>query len=539
MIETEAAVSEPQADEAGGSRRRYDGLYLYVPFVAAVALTFASSPDDTLITLRYAYNLLHGHGLVFNPRQHVNGATSPVGVVLGVVALLLPGGYTLLKAKLLSLLFGFLTVRAGRRLLELLDLDRKLYVTGLVALGLSSPIAFAAATGLETTVASFAVASLVVEVMSGRAFRRPAWAVLAAALAVAARPEAIALVALMAAVALFQREHPWPRRMLFLAGGAGMEAVLVAWNQLYYGSLVPNTYQAKHTPQVLAFHEGLHYLATALYPGYYSPGLIHRVGQVLLIGLELLILAGALSILLRRRRATFVLAPVVAQALFILDTGGDWMTGARFLEPVAPELVAVALIGATALAPHGSTGWRRTTVPVAGGLLVLATAFSYVPAAGRAPVTGLAHGLSTYDLVAHGDYGLSTAWANQTALLACAPNGSLVGDTEVGYSGFADERLRILDLRGLTNRPIAYDAPRKDRGDVGVVVPDWTQPNSVVGKVILEDRPVLVVTLDHGGAPTVLDHHYRLLGTHRYQGGTTFYVYERSDMHCPAPAFKG
>jgi hypothetical protein len=97
--------------------RRTRALLLYLPFAFAVVLAFAYSPDDAFITLRYAYNLLHGHGPVFNVGEHVNGSTSPAGLALGVVALATPGGYALFKLKCLSLLFAFLTVRAGGRLL--------------------------------------------------------------------------------------------------------------------------------------------------------------------------------------------------------------------------------------------------------------------------------------------------------------------------------------------------------------------------------------------------------------------------------------
>jgi len=51
------------------------GLFLYLPFAFTAALTFAMQTDDPFITLRYAWNLVHGHGPVFNMGERVQGYT--------------------------------------------------------------------------------------------------------------------------------------------------------------------------------------------------------------------------------------------------------------------------------------------------------------------------------------------------------------------------------------------------------------------------------------------------------------------------------
>ena len=65
--------------------------------------------DDAFISLRYAANLLAGHGLVFNPGERVEGFTSPLWT------LLLAGfgacGFDLLEAaRALGLLCSILTL---------------------------------------------------------------------------------------------------------------------------------------------------------------------------------------------------------------------------------------------------------------------------------------------------------------------------------------------------------------------------------------------------------------------------------------------
>ena len=94
-----------------------DAALLYLPFLASVSRTFASSSDDPFITLRYAANLVHGFGPAFNQGQHVQGFTSPLHPVVAVLAYLVPGGDDLLKLKLASLLFGLLAIREAGLLL--------------------------------------------------------------------------------------------------------------------------------------------------------------------------------------------------------------------------------------------------------------------------------------------------------------------------------------------------------------------------------------------------------------------------------------
>ena len=55
---------------------------LYGSFAVGVVLTFCYSSDDPFITLRYAANLVHGLGPVYNPGQHVEGFTSPLHLLL-------------------------------------------------------------------------------------------------------------------------------------------------------------------------------------------------------------------------------------------------------------------------------------------------------------------------------------------------------------------------------------------------------------------------------------------------------------------------
>jgi len=558
-LERQSQVTPPSGQGSGSTgdvdqwglrlRRPMSGrtraLLLYTPFVFAVALTFAYSPDDAFITLRYAYNLLHGHGPVYNPGDHVNGSTSPAGLALAIVALAIPGGYTLLKLKLLSLLFAFLTVRAGGRLLDTFNWPGGFLYVGLPLMGFSPAIAFAAATGLETTVASFAITSLVLTLRSPRV-KYERRAVAYGALAVFARPEAILAVSFIAVAALcIERSVPWFRRVRWwLLGPLLVEVVLLGWNRLYYGAWVPNTYLAKESSIGAALHSGLKYLFFGDLPNSYTEGIHLWIAGALAVGLDALLIVGAVAAAIRYRTYGYIVAAALAQVLFVLKSGDDWMKVARFLEPVEPCLIVLQLLGAAVLfgwivervhrsrVESKSTGEKTTgnldlvVGAVLLGGLVMGTCFAFIQ---NDPVWTL-QGVSDQALVSHsGDQPYSSVWAEEPRLFACARAGQLVATTEAGYGPFVDERLPVLDLRGLTNREIAETAPSSLKSNVGVIDTDWYSPTSPVGEVVLQERPVLIVTVNGPPVRRALDGEYRLIET---QDALGLRVYARVGTAC-------
>ena len=70
-------------------------------FVNAAGL-FATSVDDAYISLRYAWNLVDGNGLVWNPGEYVEGFSNPVFTLLCALPIWL-GMDGLLGAKLIGL----------------------------------------------------------------------------------------------------------------------------------------------------------------------------------------------------------------------------------------------------------------------------------------------------------------------------------------------------------------------------------------------------------------------------------------------------
>lgn len=202
--------------------------------------------DDSFISLRYARNLVDGHGLVFNPGERTEGFTNMSWTLLGAACLRL-GLPALLVWQVLGALAG-------------VALTAQTFFLGLSA-GLSRAGAFAAAalvassttlhawsaSGLEMTAFASLVAAAVQCWLLDR--RYAAYGLLG--VAQWTRPEA----ALVAAILFFVRvresrsDEPADRRVKNAATEALAFAfpfvALLGLRLWYYGSTVPNTYLVK------------------------------------------------------------------------------------------------------------------------------------------------------------------------------------------------------------------------------------------------------------------------------------------------------
>lgn len=197
--------------------------------------------DDAYITLRYVRNLLDGHGLVYNPSEHVFGATCPLYVlILAGVGKLLPNvpletlavrlnvvpfvGMGLLAFALLRQWTGRYWVAAG----------------GAAALLLNARLLAIGAGGME---AYFFVCFVLACLHQANA-KRSALAGFLAGLATLTRPEGVLLIPILAWVFRHGRKH-------LLVGGASYGLATLPWAAFawfYYGSIIPQSVKAKAAP---------------------------------------------------------------------------------------------------------------------------------------------------------------------------------------------------------------------------------------------------------------------------------------------------
>jgi len=410
--------------------------------------------DDAYISFRYAENLAHGQGLVFNPGERVEGYTNLLWVVL-LAGLHRLGADTPRAAYLLSLLLGAITIALvsvwPARLAPLLQglaraegkvrpwVDRPGLVVwgaaGALLLGCSHAFAFHAVQGLETTLMAVLV-SVALLALNPRS-RRPGWVSAAAfVLAMLTRPEGLLLFLVVAAAFALSLENTSRRARFheFVPCAAALAAYgcFLAWRVWYYGTLVPNTFFAKRAALAADVASGIAYVADWVVGG---------SGAVVAVACLVIALVLGCRVVLAW---PFLLLGVHAAA--VVTTGGDFFPLGRFFVPLAP-LAAVLAALACVLIP--ALLWRSSGAPRP---LVWAVQGVAMLAAGAAlAVPGLHQAGS-----AEAEYAQFTGkWVHLGRVLKGAlPAGTTIALSPVGaipyFSG-----LPTIDILGLTDAHVA------------------------------------------------------------------------------------
>jgi hypothetical protein len=410
--------------------------------VAAVlfmgAWKFASYQDDAFIYFRYADNLVHGQGLVFNAGDRVEGFTSPLWM------LLLAGTTAIHVSPILAA--GVLgTLSAAAVVLLSVEDARVCGPPGLtaalapVALAAWIPLHLWAASGLETCLFTALLFAAFASYRATALAQRPPGVTLGVLLALAflARPEgALAVLAIGGAVAL--KRHARSTAAVLLPPLVAA-TLLVAARAAYYRDVLPNPFYAKLGGTLEHAALGARYVArfVAAAPlSWFLPVLLSRRARTSLPG------AGASAALF------------VVWLLHILRTGGDYFQYFRFMVPVAPLVFALGAHGAWHLCQRLH---RLGSVAAPCAIAVAVVALQYNP------------------IVNHPQHGLewATRWAKLGRTLGRAlPPGTTVAAPNIGAVGYYS-KLPIADLLGLVDRELAR-RPRTMRateplgpGDVG------------------------------------------------------------------------
>jgi hypothetical protein len=532
-----ASLAKRFRRDGPGAPRWERRLLLYAPFTVMIVLTGAHTEDDAFITLRYAANVLNGHGPVFNVGERVQGFSSPLHLLAMVFVVATPGAHALLKAKLASLVFGFLTVREGGELVTRCRLPRWGERTAFVLIGSSVVLAIASSNGLETTLFAWLITLLVRQLLDGRAFASTHSCVLTATVAAAAtltRPEGVLIVVTLAVTAVIvERDLTMWNRCRWAVPALAVSVASVLASAVYYGDPLPNTYYAKNGPVARSVWDGLGYVGRVLQP---DVGLYRKLALVAsaVMMFQLLLLAlGAMSIVTRHRRLAYLLAVVAAEVAFVLKAGGDWMDGSRFMAPVVVPLVLVEVIGLVALVR--AVPATKFVALLSSGALLLAVALPLYKL--HLPVWR-ATGASDAALELKGGESSYALWADLPKLLSCAPRGATLATNEIGHLGYARQDLDIIDVAGLTDRVIAHDTPTRFKTNAGVDELHWaTSASSAIRKRIVRSMPDVIAFVDQGATTTrsLLKGRYERVARYRYPPSVLTIFARRDSGVCPNP----
>jgi hypothetical protein len=348
---TIAGYPGPLASQSCSDSRRRTGVPIAFWAIVAVFLGYAacfiyrtsftidgeryfSLFDDAMVSMRYARNLAHGLGLVWNPgTQPVEGFTNPLWVAYMAAIHLLPlsPAKTSLIIQLTAAALLTMNLFLVRQMALRVSEGSEPVALGAVLLTASYlPINNWSLQGMEVSVLIVVVGTCMCQVLrtiDDRRFRRSPYVLLGVSTLV--RPD---MVVPLAGLMLFCVVTDSANRWKHLAWGAAallfFVALQTAFRLWYFGDILPNTYYLKMTgyPAILRIIRGAFVLARFIWKF-----------NALLFALPFLLVVGQ-----RDRRTSLLLWMLVVQMLYSIYVGGDaweyWGGSNRFVCIAMPGL---------------------------------------------------------------------------------------------------------------------------------------------------------------------------------------------------------
>jgi len=429
--------------------------------------------DDGFIFFRYAENLAHGLGPVFNPGEHVEGFSSPLWTfVLAFCSVVIP------DLELVSRCLGYVcalglvgTVAAGLRTRLRDEIRPDLYSVPVLLVCLP-PVVFYGFSGMDHPLFALMVTAAMVSSLADGELGAPGVRTFVlVVLATLARPEGI-----LAGLCIYtylrlrvtESTHPGSTQRLLksLVLYAMFLSVVLGARYLYFGQLLPNTYNAKvASVTVQRLMQGGSYLFRAAVA--FSPVLF------------LCCIAGAV---MRVRRivpppgVSLLFGWLLLYGSYVVYVGGDHFPMFRFLLPVIPALIL--LLGLLWFQAFGGLSGpvfqaSRIALPVA---LLVAAALCQSMEGERA----------------RREPRLAEKWADRGRWLAGhTPPDAVLATTSVGAIGFFSGRT-VVDMLGLTDTTV---------GKQGRIYPDAAHGHARFHTDYIFDRAPDLVVYYRTGSP--------------------------------------
>jgi hypothetical protein len=374
--------------------------------------------DDAMISMRYAANLAHGHGLRWNTQgPEVEGYSNLLWTAVMAVPHLAGVGLdqTSLVMMMLAAVVLLLELLAVRALVDRLLPGRTAPgMAAMVLVGFHYSLVFWTLRGMEVGIVSLELVLAMLaamDVVAARAGALPRLAALVGALLLTRDDTLLACVLIWLFLA-WQVPAPRRTRVLAVSGGAiaAVLAVHTAFRVGYYGSALPNTYYLKLAgiPLSQRLLRGSITTATTI---------VNETWLVLLL---------AVVALVRRARlqpvAVLLAAEFLAFAAYTTYVGGDaWEYfgfSDRYLATAAPLLAVLAVSGLADL--RALPQERRNRVALLVVALAVVVAALQLPGS---PVAYSGPGVDPQNSIVRAVLALSSALVAAIALRAPAPAG--------------------------------------------------------------------------------------------------------------------
>lgn len=396
--------------------------------------------DDGYISMRYAYNLAHGNGLVFNPGDRVEGFTN-LGWTLVMTAVHLVSSDLQLNLFIVSLLnltvnliliaavFHYLARAAGR-------------LPAVLCAGILSvfpPLVTWGAGGMETPLQTLLIFLALKPLLPGGYGKT--WLTLPLlGLAYIVRPDSalfIGAAGLWLLLAAAKGEIKWSHLLIGAACAAGVIALTAVFRLSYYGDIFPNTYYLKAPSGMESVSRGIYYIFANLH------------WYLLIYVLALAALPFNFKETGIWRAASFILVWL----LYIVWLGGDGLGGGRFFIPAAPLVCCTAAFAVRAMIERVKNEGEKLPNQSASSLLPIIASLLFVAAV-------FADGVSYHPNKA----GSAVEVMNILRFIRSnASEGAVVMSPRAGALPYycADLPIRFHDPLGKVDRHIAHTPPKE------------------------------------------------------------------------------
>jgi arabinofuranosyltransferase len=299
--------------------------------------------DDAMISMRYAWNLSHGFGLVWNPGEYVEGYTNPLMTLLmALPTLLFDKVDAVLAVQVLGIVFvlvnAYLVMLIADQLVSGQERYRRLFVALAFLCALSYyPLVYWSLMGMESGLVAVLLSLSVLCALRYVREQRVGQGVLLSVslgLAFLTRPDALIFAVPIFIYVFFQvrNSERRPRNLSFFLAMVGLYVLFIVGQELfrwgYYGEWLPNTYTLKvsEIPLSSRIENGMYFVAPFLKEVW-----------------VLLILVGAGLAFAFRRDKLLLVSIFVVLVCYQVWAGGDFSSYWRLLSPVMPIMLVLGM----------------------------------------------------------------------------------------------------------------------------------------------------------------------------------------------------
>jgi hypothetical protein len=296
----------------------YAGLFIQASsFIAIDGQRYYTIADDGLISMRYAWNLSHGNGLVWNRGEKVEGITNPLFTILcSVITGHVDKRNSILIVQIIAIVTLLGIALTFKKIAENLKLNNVvatlLFITPLIYY----PLFYWTMRGMEVGLLSLFVSMALLFFIKNQIRK----CTIALIIAFLVRPDIVIAMIIFGIFIFISRKKEFKQYTVLCISAL---VLTETWRYLYYGQLMPNTYILKMT--------GMNPIDRIRFGFQYDIYVMKDTGWIYLTAFISLLF-------IKYRYKVLLFGLPLAMYLYLVYCGGDAFKYCRIIAPYVPIL---------------------------------------------------------------------------------------------------------------------------------------------------------------------------------------------------------